>query len=168
MTHYVDFSNERITIVSNRDLEQYKNNAIANQNEGGKARYRYCLHDAPENELHEMIICVTKDDYFRPHKHEGGTESHYIVEGRSLIIFFDEEGSVIKHTILGKQKNDSFAVRIEPNIYHMNIPLSDTVIFYEVKKGPFVSDSNTYAKWAPENFEETFIENILDKTIRKG
>ena len=160
MINYADFSNERITRVYNKDLVEYKEIALNNKKQGGNPRYRLCLHDSPENDLHEMVICVSKEDYFRPHKHNTGTESHFIIKGRILAVFFDEKGNVIQHVILGKQEEDCLGYRINSNTYHMLIPLSDTAFFHETKKGPFTSENNVYAEWSPENYDKKFLGEV--------
>lgn len=163
--HYADFSNEELTKIKNIELDRYIKQAVDNENNGGKSRYRYCLHNSPEDELHEMIMCVTDKDYFRPHKHLHATESNMIIKGCILSVFFHDDGSIRDHFVLGKNENEYLVFRINPNIYHMSIPLSENVVFYEVRKGPFDPDDVIYAKWAPENKSEIYINEIIKRTI---
>jgi len=161
MIKYVDFSNSEITKVKRQDLVAFKSQLNINIDEGGKPRYRYCLHRSPEEAVHEMIMCVTKNDYVRPHKHNKTIETNLLFEGKILAVFFDENGIVKEALILGKE--EYFIFRIDCNIYHMTIPLTDTALFYEVKKGPFDSKDNIYAEWAPEEDDVNAVIKFIEK-----
>ena len=164
----VDFSNGPIIKVHSSQLNELKQ--IAKSNPKNK-RYRLCMHDSPDNALQEMLICVTKDDYSRPHKHVGISESHHIIEGSERIILFDEEGGIIDSFILDWDSG-YISYRINSSVYHMSVPITDTVIKLEVKVGPFSPDSNIFPEWAPDgnNSDETrkYINDTIESVKQLG
>ena len=160
MIRYADFSSADVTKIKNSDLKLYKEQMIINKESGGNPRYRYCLHKSVESKVHEMLICISKDDYSRPHKHNSVSESHMIIEGSILVVLFEEDGKIMDYFVLSRKQEDYLIHRIEPGIYHMSIPISDVAIFCEVKQGPFNKTDDTYADWAPENKDQEFMNFI--------
>lgn len=160
MDHVADFLSGKVVKVHKNELDSFKNQAKKNK---VKKRYRLCLHDTPENKLHEMLICRCLNDYSKPDKHVGTTESHTIIEGTEMIILFDDEGEVTDAFLLDKEEG-YISYRINAEIYHMTVPLTKTVIDYEVKSGPFDNSTNIFPEWAPEEDDEDsvikFMENI--------
>jgi cupin fold WbuC family metalloprotein len=117
----------------------------ARENENGK--YRLCLQHSPQDNLHEMFIVRKKGDYGRPDKHLYTTESHTIVDGAMLVIIFEDDGQI--REIFEASKEHYHTYRIDTNIYHMQIPLTEQIVYYEVKLGPFTDESNIFPEWAP-------------------
>lgn len=139
------FNQERIVKLEAKVIEELK--AKAKENASGK--YRLCLHHSPQDKLHEMFIVQGKGNYGRPAKHSYTTESNTIIEGALLIIIFDDDGNITDCFELSQEKYHSF--RIDTDIYHMSIPLTEQVVFYETKLGPFIPDEgNIFADWAPD------------------
>ncbi|MBQ9361080.1 MAG: WbuC family cupin fold metalloprotein [Lachnospiraceae bacterium] len=163
MEHIADFSKGDVVKVHSSQLLDFREIAL---NNNAKKRYRLCLHDSPENILQEMFICRTKGDYTRPDKHKGISESHTIIEGREAIILFSDDGEIIDSFILDRN-GGYLSYRINADIYHMTIPLTDAAIDYETKTGPFTSESNIYPGWAPDGRDKEeasgFCRKILDK-----
>ncbi len=150
MDRLVDFCSGDVVKISSRALGEMQQIAKSNTE---KKRYRICLHDTPENIQHEMIICVTKDDYSRPHKHIGMSETHIIIKGTELIVLFDEDGNVTDSFVLDLE-NGYICYRINSDVYHMSIPITETVIEVETKKGPFFEKSNSWADFAPDGTDK--------------
>lgn len=161
MDRVADFSNGDIIKVHSDRLNEFKTIALNNTQ---RKRYRLCLHDSPENRQQEMLICTTKDDYSRPHKHAGISESHYIIDGSERIVLFDEDGN-IKDTFILERSYGYLSYRINSQMYHMSIPISDTVIKLEVKPGPFVPESNIYPDWAPDGTNITETRKYIDSIV---
>ena len=55
MDHVVDFSVGDVVKVHSSQLDEFEKIVSANDT---KKRYRLCLHNTPENELQEMLICT--------------------------------------------------------------------------------------------------------------
>ena len=112
-----------------------------------KGRFRLCLQHSSQDKLHEMIIARNKDDYGRPDKHMYSTESHTIIDGAMLVILFEDNGDI--REIFELSKECYYTYRIDTNIYHMQIPITEQVVYYEVKQGQFNEKSNIFPEWAP-------------------
>ena len=159
MDRYVDFSEGDVVKIHRKTIYEMKD--IAEHN-NLKKRYRLCLHDSPENSLHEMFICRSRNDYFRPDKHYGFSESHTIIEGSEAIILFSDEGLIIDIFILDRDK-DYISYRINSDIYHMTVPITEYAIDYEVKPGPFLPENNIYPDWAPEMNDLPAVSEFMKK-----
>lgn len=168
MDKLVDFMSGDVVIIASDRLDEMERIACSNKEKG---RYRICLHDSPENRQQEMIICVTKDDYSRPHKHIGMSETHIIIKGRERIVLFDEKGDIL-NTFIMERDSGYLCYRINSEVFHMSIPLSDTVIELETKGGPFYPESNIYPTWAPDGTDKEenreYVERVLEKIQQCG
>ena len=145
MNKAVYFNPDQIIKIDDNIIKELKEKARANAD----GRYRLCLQHSPQDKLHEMYIVRSKGDYGRPDKHLYTTESHTIVDGAMLIILFEEDGQIKEVFELSKEHYHTY--RIDTNIYHMQIPLTEQVVYYEVKLGPFTEESNNFPEWAPES-----------------
>lgn len=166
MDRVADFSVGDIVKVHNRQVEEFP--AIARENTE-KKRYRLCLHDNPNNRLQEMMICMVRGDYARPHKHHDMPESHMILAGKAAIVLFSDTGEIVDAFLFDKE-NGYLSYRINADVYHMTVLLSDTVIEYEVKPGPFDPANNIFPSWAPNGEDKVeaarFIAQI-EQSIKK-
>lgn len=144
MEDEVYFNQNSVFKIDSRMIEELKVKARAN--ESGK--YRLCMQHSAQDSLHEMFIVRKKGDYGRPDKHLHTTESHTIVDGAMLIVLFEENGKIKEVFELSEESYHTY--RIDTNIYHMQIPLTDQVVYYEIKQGPFTQETNIFPQWAPE------------------
>ncbi len=163
MDRLVDFMQGDVVRVSSLALDMMEEIARSNT---GKKRYRICLHDSPKNRQHEMIICTLKGDYGRPHKHVNMSETHVILKGKELIVFFDRKGDVLDSFVLDINGGE-LCYRINADIFHMSIPLTETVIELESKGGPFNSEDNVYAIWAPDGNDNKEIEEYVRDVLKR-
>lgn len=138
------FNQKEIVKVDVKVIEELKSKA----RENASGKYRLCMHHSPQDNLHEMFIVRSRGDYGRPEMHTYTTESHTIIEGTLLIIIFDNIGNIAEFFELSKEKCNSY--RMDTNIYHMSIPLTEQVVYYETKLGPFPNEGNIFPDWAPE------------------
>lgn len=114
-------------------------------------RARLCVHGDPQEQLHEMLICLDKATYVRPHKHSG-PESIHVVSGACDLVMFDEDGRIDACIPLGDYNSENvFLQRIAPSIYHTMIVRSERLIFHETTLGPFRRCNTDFARWAPED-----------------
>ncbi|WP_051180059.1 WbuC family cupin fold metalloprotein [Selenomonas ruminantium] len=157
MDHLVDFSQGDVIKVHCSQIEDFKRIAQKNNN---KKRYRLCLQDNSKNLLQDMMICRTRGDYIRPDKHVGIPESHTIIDGEERIILFSNDGEILDTFILSRN-GEYLSYRINSDIYHMTIPLTDTAIDYEVKLGPFLPTSNIYPEWAPSGANRDDVKSFM-------
>lgn len=136
-------------IKVNTDLiEELKKAAISLDG----SNVRLCLHESPESLFHEMINLEHRAKYYRPHKHERKGESYHIIEGAMAAFVFDEDGNVIDANVLKPDGN--FLYRVDANMYHAVMPLTDVLIYHESKPGPFLSSGDSiFPDWAPDGNE---------------
>ena len=62
------------------------------------------MHKDIKDNLHEMIIILSKETYIRPHKHLNKAESLHVIEGSADVIFFNDYGKIINCVRLSKKK----------------------------------------------------------------
>ena len=85
------------------------------------------------------------------------TESHTIIDGAMLVILFENDGQIKEVFELSAERYQTY--RIDTNVYHMQIPLTDQVVYYEIKLGPFTKETNIFPEWAPAPEEK---EKVLE------
>jgi len=114
---------------------------------------RVCLHESLNDSLQDMLICLNRKSYVRPHKHRNKEESLQIIEGRFLLVLFDDRGAVIGKKIFGPCiKKNSILCRIREGVWHTVIPISSFVVIHEVTTGMENGlMDRVYAPWSPEN-----------------
>ena len=114
--------------------------------ERGGRNVRICLHSAPEDDHHDMVVLEHRGKYYRPHKHAEKGECFHVMDGELGLLAFDEAGAIIDAVLL--RKGDIY--RIAVGMHHAVMPLSDPVIYHESKPGPFLGEGDSiYAEWAP-------------------
>ena len=158
MNKHVDFSDEDVIIVKHYQLEQFIEQSESNTD---NPKYRFCMHDSPDNKLQEMFIVRKKGEYCRPDRHDQIPETHMIMRGEEAVVLFDESGQITNVIFLGE--NDGvLAYRINAPIYHMTVALSDQAVDYEVKPGPFTRDMNEFPDWAPTYEEPDRVRKFME------
>ncbi len=120
-----------------------------------------CLHDDTRAHVHEMINVYPGGVYIRPHSHPFKTETKIIIEGKLLVVIFDNKGDISDEFVM--EKDGIFTFRMDKGMIHTNIPLTD-VVFHEIVEGPFVGhDDSVFPEWAPELDDGEGIRKIMDK-----
>lgn len=123
---------------------------------------RLCLHDGPDAEFHEMVILERQGKYYRPHKHLTKGESFHILEGMMGAFAFDDQGNIQDACVLKPDGN--FIYRVETNMYHAVMPLTEQIIYHESKPGPFLGDGDSiFPEWAPDGDDEQKIHSYIQK-----
>ncbi len=161
MEKEVFFNQDRLIKINDHVIRELKEKA----KESISGRYRLCLQHSPQDKLHEMYIVRSRGDYGRPDKHLYTTESHTIVDGAMLVLLFEEDGQIKEIFELSKKSYHTY--RIDTNTYHMQIPLTEQVVYYEVKLGPFTEKSNIFPAWAPEPQDVQKVAEFMKKLEEK-
>lgn len=159
MNKHVDFSNKDVVTVQYNQLEQFIAQSESNTD---NPKYRFCMHDSPDNRLQEMFIVRKKGDYCMPDRHGSIPETHIIMRGEEAVVLFDEDGQVL-NVIFLSENADVLAYRINASIYHMTVTLSEWAIDYEVKPGPFTRETNEFPNWAPSYEEPDKVERFMER-----
>ena len=135
-----------IIVVDEDWIERVKNAARAEP----LRRARLNLHHSENDNVQEMLIAFCADSLIPPHRHIGKSESLHAVEGRALIVFFDDEGAITRDLIIGAPGTGLPALyRLAAPHYHTVIPLDEIVIIHEVTTGPFRREQGGAPLWGP-------------------
>ncbi|MDO8517084.1 MAG: WbuC family cupin fold metalloprotein [Nanoarchaeota archaeon] len=122
----------------------------------GRINMRFCLNSSPDEELQDMIILEYKDKKCRiPHKHLDGNEAIHLIEGKLLALILDDDGKLLDKRILSE--DGEFAYRNAQNRQHLYFPLTDHIIFREIRGGKFERKNLVSPNW---NFLEVFKEYL--------
>jgi cupin fold WbuC family metalloprotein len=108
-------------------------------------------HEELSDTLQRLLNAMEPGTYIRPHKHENPDkrEIFILLRGKSVVVCFNNDGTVQEHTLLDP-KNGNFGVEIPERVWHSIIVLEHGSVVFEVKDGPFepISDKN-FAPWSP-------------------
>ena len=113
-----------------------------------RAIVRY--HEHAES-VQRMMNALEPESYVRPHRHidPDKLEVFVVLEGRALVLQFDDDGKVRDFVIItaeGPQRG----VEIPPRTWHSVVALESGTVLYEVIEGAFSpSTHKSYAPWAP-------------------
>ena len=161
MESEVYFNPDSLIKINQETINMIKEKAKRN----ASGKYRLCMQHSPQDRLHEMFIVRSKDDYGRPDMHLHTTESHTIVDGAMLVILFEDDGRIKEVFELSKESYQTY--RIDTNIYHMQIPLTEQVVYYEIKSGPFTEDTNIFPEWAPAPSDKQKVSEYMEELKEK-
>ena len=68
-----------------------------------------------------MMIILSKGTYIRPHKHVNKVESLHVIAGSADVIFFDNNGKILKRISLSNKKDKSnFYYRLSSSVFHFH------------------------------------------------
>jgi|GEM_PF-447320 len=160
------FSVNPVTSVGRRLMDELKRTAEAT---GENARLS--LHEGPNDDgVHEMIIYQHRARIHPPKKHLNKSKSFHIIEGKMLMMIFDEEGALIDHKVIGE--NGDVYYRINKGVYHADFPVTDYVIHHETTEGPFLGENDCiFAPWAPARDDidglNAFSESVIAQTVER-
>ncbi len=152
------FPDSDIIEIKGQDLEPLKQAA----RQAPLRRARFCLHRDENDKVHEMVIAFCRDSYVPPHRHRNKSESFHMIEGRLLVVLFDDRGLVtrkIEMTPLPEGK--TFFYRLNMEQWHTVIPLTDFVIIHETTAGPFKKEESDFPAWAPAAVDEAAIRKFI-------
>ncbi len=151
------FSIEKNSFFKKEVLEEF-NNILKNS----ENRFRLSLHTQWDDDLHSMIIAMKKNCYVYPHKHKK-SESYQIIQGKALLIYFNDSGQVEKYAVLSPK--DTIVALVNADKYHALISLEDT-IYTETRLGPFISNSDSlFAEWMKEENKDEYMKNIANNIL---
>jgi len=124
-------------------IYKYKNSS--------RRRHRYCFHQNPKVDLHDIIICYDSKTYIPPNKHIGKVESLTILSGTIDFFLFNDSGIVYDYRRLSSFKSGKpFYVRVPPNVWHgLRVVGDEPVIIKETISGPYDPLTLKWANFAP-------------------
>lgn len=161
------YNDEPVCTLSRHDINHLTSLGLATKEQ----RTRLCVHESPEDLVHEMFIVHTLDTYVRPHRHQTKSESFFVLQGAATLVLFDDSGVISRVVELGDIQSDkTFYFKLPALVWHALIIRSDVITFKEVTQGPFDTSDCEFPDWAPAGRrvdEVTKYVNELDKQITK-
>ena len=105
------------------------------------------LHPQLDDPIQRLAIAMEPTTYVRPHRHPHTWELLYPLQGRFLVLHFDEAGMVIDRTILGET---AAVVENPAGCWHAVLSLDSGGVIFEVKHDPYMAiDAADFAGWSP-------------------
>jgi cupin fold WbuC family metalloprotein len=133
-----------------------------------RRRMNFNFHPSLDDNPHRFLNVMLCGTYIQPHRHldPPKAESFLVLEGEAALFIFDEHGSIERRHTLGPHA-EAFGIDIPPGVWHSLAVLSDHVVCFEVKPGPYtkVSDKE-FAEWAPREGDPEagpYLESLLSK-----
>ena len=152
----VFFSEARVAL-SPAQIEELKTRA---RNEPAR-RARLCLHPKPEAHFQDMLIALCRDSYVRPKRQGDRLKSYHLIEGRMLVVFYDEAGGIVERLRFDRRREDCPLVfRFNCNVWHSVFPLSEIAVFREIIEGAF--RANEYAPWSPDGKNTDEVQKLME------
>ena len=99
---------------------------------------RINIHKSDSDIVHIMLMFYKKKFEYPPHYSINKTESFSVIKGKFKIIFYDKNKKN-KRTIILEKKNIIY--KLNKNIFHKIIPLSNCSVALEVLDGPYIKNS---------------------------
>ena len=145
-------------IIKQKFLKSLTQSAI----ECKRLRRHYNLHIEFTDPCQRLLNAVEPFSYIRPHRHlsDPKTECLLAIKGAFVVVFFDDEGNIIRYFLLGSELFSDQCValvEIPSSVWHTVVSLRSGSILFEAKEGPFNPNAaKDYAPWAPhENDNES-------------
>jgi cupin fold WbuC family metalloprotein len=119
-----------------------------------RRRMNYNFHADAADNPHRFLNVLLSGTYVRPHRHldPPKAESFIVLEGVADVIIFDDQGSITSRYRLGDRSagDQLWGVDLPPGLWHTIVPITDRVVCFEVKPGPWVpATDKEFAAWAP-------------------
>lgn len=149
--------------------DQEINDGLLSASSSARHRYPKLLHN-PGDEFNRVFNFIMQDSYMQPHLHPGDEkiEEIYLIQGKIAVLFFDDQGTVIKLVLLERGRIEY--VEIPAFTWHTYVMLSESAISYETMMGRYEPKTwKEFAEWAPsENSPESFTYlNFLKEEAEK-
>ena len=81
--------------------DQEINDGLLSASSSARHRYPKLLHNLGD-EFNQVFNFIMQDSYMQPHLHPGDEkiEEIYLIQGKIAVLFFDDQGTVIKLVLL--------------------------------------------------------------------
>jgi cupin fold WbuC family metalloprotein len=100
---------------------------------------RINIHNSSNDLMHIMIMFYKKNFDYPPHFSINKTESFSVIKGKFKIFFYDKNKNIKKKFIL--EKDNILGYKLNKNIFHKIVPLSNYCVALEVLDGPYINNS---------------------------
>ena len=154
--HSVD---KQITLNS-AEIDQLIERASLNE----RKRIRFCAHESPTDQVHEMLIVHPREAYVRPHSHLNKIESMMVLKGEVDHVIFEDDGSVRSICPMGElSSGKTFYNSLREATYHTLLIRSEWLVFLEVTQGPFDRKDTMFLESSPEENDPVRVKEYLTK-----
>jgi cupin fold WbuC family metalloprotein len=159
----------KIELIDEALLEE----TIARAEASPRLRTNHNFHPTLEDNPHRFLNVMRRGTYVTPHRHLDPPKSEAFVILRGTIAFFtfDDRGELERTHVLGdpSQREHPYGIDIAPGVWHALAPLSETVVCYEVKPGPYsATNDKDFAPWAPPEGDARCAEYVEALLRRAG
>ena len=121
---------------------------------------RVCIHESPNSKHHDMYILHHKKNYYIPHAHKDCGDTYVVINGKLGCILFSKSGKITYSCIL--KKGEMF--KVPSAVYHTIIPISNKVLFFEMRNGPYKQKKTSTPRWCPSKYSS---KKEIDKYKKK-
>ncbi|QWV94979.1 WbuC family cupin fold metalloprotein [Geomonas oryzisoli] len=112
-----------------------------------RQRMNLNLHSDLADPVQRLAIAMEPGTYIRPHNHRQTWEILIPLQGRFVVLTFDDGGVVTERAVLGE---GDCAVEIPVGGWHAVLSLDEGGVIFEVKRGPYAPfREEDFAAWSP-------------------
>ena len=125
---------------------------LAKAHQSPRRRSHHNLHSDFSDPVQRVLIGLAEGTCIQPHCHPQPHKWELIsaLRGRTLVLLFDDSGSVNTRLLL-VPAGPAHALQLEPNVWHTLLPMDGSAVVLEVKQGPYdPAERGRFADWAPE------------------
>jgi cupin fold WbuC family metalloprotein len=134
-----------------------------------RKRARLCTHPTSADPLHEMMICLARGTYVRPHRHAGKSESFHVIDGELSVVLFHDDGRVREAIDMAPYRSGRpFFYRLAEPAFHTVLVSTPVVLLHETTNGPFDPADTEFAPWAPAEGDPAaaeFLNSLRTRTV---
>src|SRR5258708_33619942 len=89
-----------------------------------RRRLNHNFHSGPSDNPHRFLNVLLRGTYIRPHRHldPPKSETFVVLEGRAVVLIFNDDGSVARRYNLGQE---TLGIDLSPGLWHTVIALTD-------------------------------------------
>lgn len=100
-----------------------------------RLRANHNLHEELSDPVQRLAIAMEPGTLVLPHRHPQTWEMLLPLRGRFVVLVFDDAGTVLERTVLGK---DCTLLELPANTWHAVLSRASGAVIFEVKHGPYV------------------------------
>jgi cupin fold WbuC family metalloprotein len=152
---------ENVSLISNSLIK----GVIQKAKDSDRLRMNYNFHQLEET-YQRFLNVLCRGTYVRPHRHldPPKAETFLILKGKLIFIIFNDDGTIQNHFLLNSD-GENYGIDIQPGVWHSVICLSDIVVCFEGKHGPYnPANDKDFAIWAPDEKspeKQIYMQNLI-------
>ena len=119
--------------------------------ESPRRRMNFNFHMGAGDNPHRFLNVMLRGTYVQPHRHltPPKAEAFLALSGKGCVVTFDDAGVVVSRHFIG-DGCAALGVDIGAGLWHTVVVLSEVLVCYEVKPGPWdPATDKEFAEWAP-------------------